>query len=238
MIAVIRRPYSHRRGHTFQRLGAGRGATAAAPRDELMLSYPHADRRNVEHLPVFPAYLHRPAQIVPAAPATPRLVCDDLVRNRNRCQCRPGMTSLPTGLASAALAQRLRCRLGQPIRARRLRGVLRGLPQPSLQLSDPHPRRTQLRRQRLDQLITLREPLTQLHNRQRLGHREVIDTPDDKIKPPRRPPGDLTSYRWARVRPREAGCDGWSGGVSGQGLRQPRQRGPAVCRSIASVAGC
>jgi hypothetical protein len=42
------------------------------------------------------------------------------------------------------------------------------------------PRRTQLRRQRLDQLITLRKPLTQLHNQQRLRHREIINTPDEQ----------------------------------------------------------
>jgi hypothetical protein len=154
-----------------------------------MLRHPHADRRDVEHLPVFPAHLHRSAQTLPAAPAAARLVHDDLVGDRDRGQRRPRMTGLPTGLTGTALAQRLWCRLGQPIRTRRLRGILRRLPQPSLQLSDPHPRRTQLRRQRLDQLIPLREPLKQLHNRQRLGHREIINTPDDKIKPPRRPPG-------------------------------------------------
>lgn len=59
--AVIRGPYCTGAVHAVRCLGAGRGATAAAPRDELMLGHPHADRRDVEHLPVFPAHLHRPA---------------------------------------------------------------------------------------------------------------------------------------------------------------------------------
>ncbi len=41
------------------------------------------------------------------------------------------MAVLPTGLAGTTAAQRLRCRLGQTIRARRLRGVLRRLPHPA-----------------------------------------------------------------------------------------------------------
>jgi hypothetical protein len=86
MIAVIRGPYSHRRTHALRCLGAGRGATAAAPRDELMLSHPHTDRRDVEHLPVFPTHLHCPVQTLPAASAAVRLVGDDLIGDRKRSQ--------------------------------------------------------------------------------------------------------------------------------------------------------
>lgn len=72
--------------------------------------------RSVEQLPVFPAHLHRSAQTLPAA----QLVCNDLVRDRDLSQGQPGITGLPTGLAGAALAQRLRCGFGQATFPRRV----------------------------------------------------------------------------------------------------------------------
>ncbi|MCA1696171.1 MAG: hypothetical protein LC749_16430, partial [Actinobacteria bacterium] len=47
----------------------------------------------------------------------------------------------------------------------------------------------QLRRQRFDQLIALREPLQQLLNRRRSRHCEIINATDSKIKTPRRARG-------------------------------------------------
>ncbi|MCA1671123.1 MAG: hypothetical protein LC799_02575 [Actinobacteria bacterium] len=49
-------------------------------------------------------------------------------------------------------------------------------------------RRAQLRRECLNQLIALREPLTQLLNRRRPRHREIINPPNGKIKSTRQPP--------------------------------------------------
>ena len=72
-------------------------------------------------------------------------------------------------------------------------GRARGLAQPGLQLGDPHQRRAQLRPQRLDQPVPLREPLTQLLNRRCPRHREIINLHDGKIKPPCRM-RRLTSY--------------------------------------------
>ncbi len=76
----------HWRGHTLGCLGTGHRSAPTAPFDELMLAHPHADRRDVEHLPVVSAHLRRPAQIVPTAPATDRFVRDDLIRRLDRRQ--------------------------------------------------------------------------------------------------------------------------------------------------------
>jgi hypothetical protein len=94
----------HRRGHPLGGIGAGRGFASATSLDTLMLDRPHAHRRDVEHLPVFPTHFRRPTQIVAVAPATPRLVGDDLVGDRDRGQRRPRMPALPTMLAAAAFA--------------------------------------------------------------------------------------------------------------------------------------
>lgn len=159
-----------------------------SPLDELMLDHPHADRRDVERLPGVPGPLPVPRSDRPHSPGnTPAHV------RSPRRESRPAPTLTPDArpacrASAAALAQRLRCQLSQPIRTRRPRRVLRSLPQPSLQLSDLHPRRAQFHRQRLNQLITLREPLKQLHHQRRLEHRKLINTPDDKINQPCRPP--------------------------------------------------
>jgi len=50
----------------------------------------------------------------------------------------------------------------------------------------------------LDQLITLREPLTQLDNRRCRRQREIITNFNQKIKPTRRA-RPLTSYAWKDV---------------------------------------
>ena len=111
------------------------------------------------------------------------------------------MAVLPTGLAGTTAAQRLRCRFGQTVRARRLRGVLRRLPQPRLQLRDPHPRRAQLHRECLNQHVALR---SRSHSSSTDG---VPGTPRSSPSPTQRSSRhadheDLTSYvrtRAARI---------------------------------------
>lgn len=82
------------------------------------------------------------------------------------------------------------------------RGVTRGLTQAGLQLGNPHLQPGKLTLQRLDQLVALREPLKQLLNRRRPGHRKIINTPDAKIKPTRgaRGPDQLQSLFAAAYR--------------------------------------
>jgi hypothetical protein len=63
-----------------------------------MLGHPHADRRDVEHLPMLPAHLRRPCKIVPATAAAARLVPTDLIKDRDRDQRRARMASCPPGL--------------------------------------------------------------------------------------------------------------------------------------------
>jgi hypothetical protein len=55
---------------------------------------------------------------------------------------------------------------------------------------------TQLGRQRLDQLLSLRKPLKQLLNRRHPRHPEIIDNHDRQIKQPHRVSrsADLASY--------------------------------------------
>ncbi len=50
-------------------------------------------------------------------------------------------------------------------------------------------RAAQLRRQRIDQLVALREPLQQLLNQRRFRHGQIVNVADDKIKKLRRARG-------------------------------------------------
>lgn len=193
----------HRRGDSLGCLPGGVGPAGTAPLDHLMFGHPQADRREIEHLAVFAAHLRRLREIIPAPAAATRFVDLYIVGDLDPGQGRARVPVLPTGLTCPALAQRLRCRFGQPVRARRLRGVLRGRRQAGLQRGDPHQRLTQIGRQRIDQRVPRRELREQLLDRRHPRHRAIIDTTTTTIKPPRRshpyhwpqrPRQDLTSY--------------------------------------------
>ena len=98
----------------------------------------------------------------------------------------PGWPSCPPGLRAPRRRSDFGAGLAKPSELGGFEEFFDVCPTPRLQLGDTHPRRTQLRRECLDQHVALREPLTQLLNRRRPGHREIINPHDKKIKPPRR----------------------------------------------------
>jgi hypothetical protein len=107
------RPVGHRRGHAPRGRGAGAHRAPAATRDELMLSHPHPQRGQVEHLAALQAHLGGLSQVGAAAAAAVGLVAHPLVRIGDLRQRRPRMSLLPTRLAPALTAQRARSRLGE-----------------------------------------------------------------------------------------------------------------------------
>lgn len=99
-----------------------------------MLADPHADVRQVEHLPHRHPCHHRIAQII-TAPTTPRrLVREPLVRISHLPQRAALMTRLSTRPPTRPRPQRLRRRLDRPVRRRWPRRVRRVLPGPSPQI--------------------------------------------------------------------------------------------------------
>ena len=138
-----------------------------------MLGHPHRHRGQVEHLPPLHIHLRRAYQVRAAASARTGLMPQPLVRIGDLPQRRTRMPGLPARLASTPTPQRPRCRLGKRrVRRRRLRRVLRVLPQPGGQLSNLSP-------QRLDHHPKLRVLGGKLLiGRTRIsGHHTMVDNP-------------------------------------------------------------
>lgn len=81
-----------------------------------MLDHLHHHRRDIEHLPAGSPDLDRVGQL-PTTPCTrDRFMTDDQVRGRDLLEARAGMPLLP----APRRTQRLRLRLHQPVRGRRV----------------------------------------------------------------------------------------------------------------------
>jgi len=103
---------------------------------DLVLGDPDPDRGQVEHLPSPHTDLHALACTSAATPTTGGFVADDLIRVGYLLQGAPAPPRLTTGFTAGFLPQRLRIRLGQPVRGRWLRGVPRIRRHLPLQLGD------------------------------------------------------------------------------------------------------
>jgi hypothetical protein len=131
------RPVLHRRGHPAGRAPPGpRSAAAALQFNDLVLGDLGPHRRDLGHLtPLYPG-LFRPVQAPAARAAASRHMPDHAVRMVRQLH-RHARLSLRAARPAAGLPpQRLRRRLTQPVRGRRLRGVLRVLSHPGCQVSD------------------------------------------------------------------------------------------------------
>lgn len=150
-----------------------------------MLGDPHLPGRQLQHLPTPGHCSALCAGIGATTAAAPGLVHDDLVWVGDLRQRPPGMSRLPAGFASGLTPQRLRCRFGQPVGRRRLRGVPRVRPQLGRQLPNLP-----------SQLLILRPKFCQLaaqsHNQReefldgRLAHEHILASPKQHADATRR----------------------------------------------------
>lgn len=124
---------------------------------------------------------YSPASQATVAPgAARRLVPDDAVRMTGQLHRRARLPLRPARLPAGLLPQRLRRRLTQPVRRRRLRGIRRILPHPGRKLGDLLP---QVRHQPLG----LRYPRPQ---RRDLGVPPGQQLPQPRVRRPQ--PGSIT----------------------------------------------
>lgn len=93
-----------------------------------MLGDFQTQRRQVEYLPGFHPHPRPTRQAGPAPAAGPRFVLDPVVGVIDRPECEPHLAFRAARTTLRLPPQRLRRRLGEPIRARRLAGVLRRHP--------------------------------------------------------------------------------------------------------------
>jgi hypothetical protein len=100
-------------------------AAGALPLDHLMLGDLGFHRRDLHDLPPLGARLRRAIQASTAPGATSRLVPDHMIGMTGQLHRLARLPLRPTGPAAGVLAQRLQRGLEQPVRRRRLRGVLR-----------------------------------------------------------------------------------------------------------------
>jgi hypothetical protein len=118
----------------------GRGAgdvPAPAPAGEhLVFDDVDRDRGDVEDLGPGGAGLRCTAKVAPAPAAAGWFVHHDLVRDLDLTQGLTVVAGLPAGAAPGGSAQRLRCRLAQPVKGRRLGGVARVRAHLRFQLQD------------------------------------------------------------------------------------------------------
>jgi hypothetical protein len=182
MIAVIRGPYSHRRGHPLRGGATGGGATTAAARDELVFGHPHRHRGQVEHLPPLHPGLGCIRQVRAAPRTRAGLMPLPLIRIVDQRQRRPRMPGLPARLLPALAPQRLRSGLGKRrVRRRRPRRVPAVLPQLPRQFSILGPHLSDLSLQPLDQLSLLHNKSSKLIRRTPIvGHHNMIDKSEER----------------------------------------------------------
>jgi hypothetical protein len=156
-----------------------------------MLDAHQRDRRQVEHLPPLLTDHRRVDQVIAAGTAHRRDVHHDLIGIRARLQPEPLISGLLAWLPSRGPAQRPRRRLDESIRARRLRGVLRVLPQPRLQRRHTSDELIDPRRQLDDHPVTVSQRLIPLNQRlvafgeqhQQLLHTQSTPTPTKHHQP-------------------------------------------------------
>ena len=115
------RPVLHRRGHPVRGFRFGLAPAAAQQREHLVLGGHGLHRRDVDDLPALDRGHRRALQGLPAAAAPGRPVPHPLIRMVRELHRRPRLALRPAGLAPGLPAQRLRRRLRQPVRRRRLR---------------------------------------------------------------------------------------------------------------------
>ena len=161
----------------------GRADTATAlPGDELMFGHPDRDRWQVEHLTVFGPHLNASARVEPAA-GTPRwFVPNDLIRAGDLPQRATPMPVLPTWAAPRLAAQRLRRRLTQTVRGRRLGGVPRRRTQSRFQVYYPRLQLDDHLLQRRDQLLLGTDENDQLLIRRFLAHAFILFCLREKVR--------------------------------------------------------
>jgi hypothetical protein len=194
------RPVLHRGFRARRRCALGAVPAGAFPLDQLMVGHRDRDFRQVEDL----AALHpgdRPRrQPGPAPAAAARLMAQLPVRPGRLRQRGALVPVLPARLAARLPPQRTPPgrRLVQPLAGRRPGGVPRRLRQPRLKLSDPLPRRRQLR-PRLLQLGA--DPGQGSLRRGQLAAQRRHKTREHVI-----PGRDLLSRRTGAVRPSVAGA--------------------------------
>jgi len=141
------RPVLHRSRHPGRRSRLRLVPAAARQREQLMLGDLRLHRGDVDDLAAFGPGHGRALQGLPAAPARRRPVPHPLIRMIAELHRRPGLALGPARPAAGLPPQRLRRRLRQPVRRRRLRGV------PGVRLH--------LRRQALDLRLQRRQRLPQ-----------------------------------------------------------------------------
>ena len=144
------RPVLHRRAHPGRGLPRGDHPARTTAGQDPVLGDPRPDDFwQVHDLTPFRPGHQGAGQAFPAARALARLVPDHRVRVIGRFQCRPRLPLRPPRPATGLFPQRLRRRLGQPLRRRRPGRVPRVLAQPGAQVRDLRRKRLHLSPQRI-----------------------------------------------------------------------------------------
>ena len=130
------RAVTGRGGCLSRKLRAGDRTAVTFASLRAVLDRDQLDHWEVKHLTRLDAHHGCVRQVSSAPEASRRGMDPDLIRHLPRLQPEPLPNLLLTRLASRGLAQRLRCRLAQPVAARWLRGVPGVLAQPRFQRRD------------------------------------------------------------------------------------------------------